>query len=144
VQVGHVSGLPFVEGSNTGQAVCVGGTYVTYRHLARAGFLAECGLTPSGRDPSGGLIPSGRDTSASADIAITAISIPAVTHLSRELKSTLCLRHFASSLAARYLEENSPIFDSFCAPPPLPVSPGSPEFDPMIDQNRCSVLKKSG
>jgi len=27
------------------------------------------------------------------------------------------------------------------APPPLPVSPGSPEVDPMIDQNRLSREK---
>ena len=29
-------------------------------------------------------------------------------------------------------------------PPPLPVSSGSPEADPMTDQNRRSELKKSG
>jgi len=39
-------------------------------------------------------------------------------------------------LAARYLEKKARQFSDFCAPPPLPVSPGSPEVDPMIDQNR--------
>ena len=53
---------------DTGQAVRVGGTYVTCRHLVCAGSLAERGLTPSGRG-----------TSAGADIAVTAISVPAVT-----------------------------------------------------------------
>jgi len=52
---------------DTGQAVRVGGTYVTCRHLFCAGPQAERGLTPSGRG-----------TSASADIAVTAISVPAV------------------------------------------------------------------
>jgi len=34
-------------------------------------------------------------------------------------------------------KENSPIF-FFFSRPPLPFSPGSPEVDPMINQNRCS------
>ena len=53
---------------DTGQAVRVRGTYVTCRHLVCAGSQAERGLTPSGRG-----------TSAGADIAVTAISVPAVT-----------------------------------------------------------------
>jgi len=32
----------------------------------------------------------------------------------------------------------------YFAPPPLPVSPGSPEADPMIDQNRRSEKKRIG
>ena len=39
-------------------------------------------------------------------------------------------------------KENSPIFCFFLRPP-LPVSPGSPEADPMIDQNRRSEKKKN-
>jgi len=35
-------------------------------------------------------------------------------------------------------KENSPIFLFFRSPPPLLVSPGSPEFDSMMDQNRRS------
>jgi len=38
-------------------------------------------------------------------------------------------------------KENSPIFLCFWRPPPLPVSPGSPEIDPMMDQNRRSGKK---
>jgi len=53
---------------DTGQAVRVGGTYVTCRHLVCADSQAECGLTPSGRG-----------TPAGVDIAVTAISVPAVT-----------------------------------------------------------------
>jgi len=34
-------------------------------------------------------------------------------------------------------KENSPIFLLFSCPPPLPVSPGSPEVDPTIDQNKA-------
>jgi len=40
------------------------------------------------------------------------------------------------SLAARYLEKKTRRFLDFFAPPPRPVSPGSPEVDPMIDQNK--------
>ena len=40
-----------------------------------------------------------------------------------------------TSLAARYLEKKLADFDCFRAPP-LPVSPGSPEVDPTIDQNK--------
>ena len=54
---------------DTGHAVHAGGTYVTCRHLVCAGSQAERGLTPSGRG-----------TSAGADIAVTAISVPAVTY----------------------------------------------------------------
>jgi len=39
--------------------------------------------------------------------------------------------------------ENSPIF-LFFGRPPLPVSPGYPEVDPTMDQNRRSGLKQSG
>ena len=43
------------------------------------------------------------------------------------------------SLAARYLEKKTRrFFYIFFAPPPLPVSPCSPEVDPMIDQHRRS------
>jgi len=42
--------------------------YVTCRHLVCAGSQAERGLTPSGRGISAG-----------ADIAVTVISVPAVT-----------------------------------------------------------------
>jgi len=42
------------------------------------------------------------------------------------------------SLAARYLEEKARRYFDFFRAPPLPVSPGSPEVDPMIDQNRRS------
>jgi len=56
-------------------------------------------------------------------------------------------RTAAAELIRRWLQdtsqENSPIFLFFFAPPPLPVSPGSPEVDPMIDQNRRSRIKKS-
>ena len=54
---------------DTGQAVRVRGTYVTRRHLVYSGSQAERGLTT----------PSGRGTSAGADIAVTAISVPPVT-----------------------------------------------------------------
>jgi len=53
---------------DTGQAVRVGGTSNTCRQLVCAGSQAERGLTPSGRG-----------TSAGADIAVTAISVPALT-----------------------------------------------------------------
>ena len=39
-------------------------------------------------------------------------------------------------------KENSPIF--FLHPPPLPVSPGSPEVDPTIDKNKRPGFKKLG
>ena len=45
-----------------------------------------------------------------------------------------------TSLAARFLEKKTRRF-FFVASPPLPVSPGSPEVDPMIDQNRRSEKK---
>ena len=41
-----------------------------------------------------------------------------------------------SSLAARYLENKTRLFFYFFRAPPLPVSPGLPEVDPTIDQNK--------
>jgi len=40
-------------------------------------------------------------------------------------------------------KENSPIFQFF-ARPPVPVSPGLPEDDPTIDENKRPGLKKLG
>jgi len=46
-----------------------------------------------------------------------------------------------SVVAARYLEKKTRrFFDCFRAPP-LPVSPGSPEVDPTIDQNKRRIKK---
>ena len=42
------------------------------------------------------------------------------------------------SSAARYLEKKTRRFLNFFRAPPLPVSPGSPEVDLMIDPNRRS------
>jgi len=47
-------------------------------------------------------------------------------------------------LAARCLEKKTRRYFDFFRAPPLPVSPGSPEADPMIDQNRRSKLTKIG
>jgi len=54
--------------SETGHAVRVNGTYVPCRHLVCAGSQSERGLPPSGWG-----------TTAGADKAVTAISVPAVT-----------------------------------------------------------------
>jgi len=48
------------------------------------------------------------------------------------------------SLTARYLEKTTRRYFDFFAPPPLPVSPGSPEVDPTIDQNKCPEKRKLG
>jgi len=48
------------------------------------------------------------------------------------------------SLAARYLEKKTRQFLDCFRAPPLPVSPGSPEVNPMIDQTKRAGQKKSG
>jgi len=43
-----------------------------------------------------------------------------------------------ASLTARYFEKKTRRFFDLFRAPPLPVSPGSSEVDPMMDQNRRS------
>jgi len=45
-------------------------------------------------------------------------------------------------LAARYLEKKTRRCFDFFRAPPLPVSPGSPEIDPMIDQKQALQNKE--
>ena len=56
--------------------------------------------------------------------------------------SRTCTPLLPSKVRRRWLQDTSKRkladFLIFFAPPPLHVSPGSPEFDPMMDQNRRS------
>ena len=61
-----------------------------------------------------------------------------VYRASRVRRRDTCRERLYPSLAARYLEKKTRRFLDFFREPPLPVSSGSPEVDPTIDQNMRS------